>query len=71
MNLVDASAWLAWFADEPNAEQFAEPITSTKHAIILTTAARRSATLWTQDNDFAAISVTVAGVKYFRKSTRD
>ncbi len=25
MNIVDSSAWLAYFADEPNAEYFAAP----------------------------------------------
>lgn len=34
MNVVDSSAWLAWFADEPNAKQFKKAITDTQNLIV-------------------------------------
>lgn len=34
MNVVDSSAWLAWFADEPNAKQFEKAITDTQNLIV-------------------------------------
>ncbi len=34
MNLVDSSAWLAFFADEPNAELFAAAIEDTEALIV-------------------------------------
>jgi len=34
MNVVDSSAWLAWFADEPNAKQFKKVITDTENLIV-------------------------------------
>lgn len=34
MNVVDSSAWMAWFADERNAETFAVPILDTDHLLI-------------------------------------
>jgi predicted nucleic acid-binding protein len=34
MNVVDSSAWLAWFAGEQNAEQFEKAITDTNNLIV-------------------------------------
>ncbi len=34
MNVVDSSAWLAWFAGEPNAKQFKKAITDTDNLIV-------------------------------------
>lgn len=34
MNVVDSSAWLAWFAGEPNAKQFKKVITDTEKLIV-------------------------------------
>ena len=34
MNVVDSSAWLEFFADGPNAEQFAKPITDLARLIV-------------------------------------
>lgn len=34
MNVVDSSAWLEFFADGPNAEQFAKPITNLARLIV-------------------------------------
>ena len=34
MNVVDSSAWLEYFADGPNAGEFAEPIADTEHLIV-------------------------------------
>ena len=34
MNVVDSSAWLAWFAGEPNAKQFKKVITDTENLIV-------------------------------------
>ena len=34
MNVVDSSAWLEYFADSPNAGEFAEPIADTEHLIV-------------------------------------
>jgi len=36
MNLVDSSAWLEFFADGPNAEHFAKPISTTLELIVPT-----------------------------------
>ena len=34
MNIVDSSAWLAYFADDRNAEYFAEPIENTPELLV-------------------------------------
>ncbi len=34
MNLVDSSGWLAWFANEPGADHFQEPLLDT-HSLIV------------------------------------
>ena len=34
MNLVDSSAWLAYFADEANADRFAEPLASPDELVV-------------------------------------
>ena len=34
MNIVDSSAWLAYFADDSNAEYFAEPIENTAELLV-------------------------------------
>ncbi len=34
MNIVDSSAWLSYFAGDPNAEYFAEPIENTTELLI-------------------------------------
>jgi toxin FitB len=34
MNVVDSSAWLAWFAGEPNAKQFKNAITDTENLVV-------------------------------------
>ena len=34
MKVVDSSAWLAWFADEPNAKHFKKAITDTQNLIV-------------------------------------
>ncbi len=34
MNIVDSSAWLAYFADDRNAEYFAEPIENTAELLV-------------------------------------
>ena len=34
MNVVDSSAWLAYFADGPNADAFAEPIESPEDLVV-------------------------------------
>ena len=34
MNVVDSSAWLEYFADGPNAGEFAEPISDTERLIV-------------------------------------
>ena len=34
MNIVDSSAWLAYFADDSNAEYFAEPIENTPNLLV-------------------------------------
>lgn len=127
MNVVDSCAWLAWFADEPNSDHFADAITSTEEllvpsiciyevskvilretgrpqalqaiaqmrqgtvvelddnlaanaaqvgldqklamadAIILTTAIKHNATLWTQDDDFSNIAKGIADVRFIKK----
>lgn len=36
MNLVDSSGWLAYFADEPNADAFATPLNDTTNLIVPT-----------------------------------
>lgn len=36
MNVVDSSAWLEYFADGPNAAQFARPIEATRSLIVPT-----------------------------------
>ena len=36
MNIVDSSGWLAYFADEPNAEHFLAPLTETASLIVPT-----------------------------------
>ena len=36
MNLVDSSGWLEYFANEENADFFAEPIENTPHLIVST-----------------------------------
>ena len=33
-NVVDSSAWLSWFADEPAAGTFAEPIEDTRRLVV-------------------------------------
>ena len=33
-NVVDSSAWLAWFADEPGADHFADPIEDTASLVV-------------------------------------
>lgn len=34
MNVVDSSAWLEYFADGPNAEEFAEPIQDSANLVV-------------------------------------
>lgn len=34
MNVVDSSAWLAWFVDEPGAEQFVAAIEDTEFLVV-------------------------------------
>ncbi len=34
MNVVDSSAWLEYFADGPNAAEFAEPIADTERLVV-------------------------------------
>ena len=34
MNVVDSSAWLEYFADGPNAEEFADAITDTERLVV-------------------------------------
>ncbi len=34
MNLVDSSGWLAYFADEPNAQHFAIPLSQPDKLIV-------------------------------------
>jgi predicted nucleic acid-binding protein len=34
MNIVDSSGWLAYFADEPNAEHFLTPLTDTASLVV-------------------------------------
>jgi predicted nucleic acid-binding protein len=34
VNIVDSSGWLAYFADEPNAEHFALPIEQTEQLLV-------------------------------------
>ena len=34
MNVVDSSAWLEYFADGPNAPEFAEPIAETERLVV-------------------------------------
>jgi len=34
MNIVDSSGWLEYFADGPNAEQFAEPLRDVAHLVV-------------------------------------
>lgn len=36
MNVVDSSAWLEYFADGPNAGEFAEPIADTEQLVVPT-----------------------------------
>ena len=36
MNVVDSSAWLEYFADGPNADDFAEPISNTADLLVPT-----------------------------------
>jgi predicted nucleic acid-binding protein len=62
MNVVDSSAWLAYFAGNPSAEELALAIQAARlsadmklplsDSIILATARRHAAVLWTQDADF-------------------
>lgn len=61
MNVVDSSGWLEYFADGPNADFFAGAIEA--DSIILATAHRQDATLWTQDEHFEHIN----GVQYIAK----
>jgi len=34
MNVVDSSAWMAWFADERHAESYAAPIGDLEHLLV-------------------------------------
>jgi predicted nucleic acid-binding protein len=66
VNLVDSSAWLAYFAGEPNAGFFAGAIEDNEALLVLgleenlafadsviyAVAKKRDATLWTQDVHF-------------------
>ncbi|MBW2078788.1 MAG: type II toxin-antitoxin system VapC family toxin [Deltaproteobacteria bacterium] len=36
MNIVDSSGWLAYFADEPNAEHFLTPLNDTASLVVTT-----------------------------------
>ena len=36
MNIVDSSGWLAYFADEPNAERFLSPLSDTASLVVPT-----------------------------------
>jgi predicted nucleic acid-binding protein len=36
MNIVDSSGWLAYFADEPNAEHFLTPLNDTASLVVRT-----------------------------------
>ena len=36
MNIIDSSGWLAYFADEPNAERFLKPLQDTSSLIVPT-----------------------------------
>lgn len=66
MNIVDSSAWLEYFADTKNAASVSLTYNlPMADSIILATAQKYGATIWTQDADFKNIK----RVKYFRKKS--
>ena len=63
MNVVDSSGWLEYFANATNAELGVELKLPLADSIILATARKYNAILWTQDDDFKGIE----GVKCISK----
>jgi predicted nucleic acid-binding protein len=61
VNVIDSSAWIAYFKDEPNAEIGLKLQLPLADSIIYATARKFDALLWTQDVDFK----NLPGVKYF------